>query len=95
MPLLLSWAGPLLVKVLAGLGIGFATYKGVGVLVNAMIATASSYGGGLTGEVAAMAGIMGLDVAFNLIISAWAAVAGIAALKGAASIVKLPSGGGG
>lgn len=69
--LLLFLAGPLVIKALVTLGIGIVTFVGVDALVSAALNEIVSRFSGLPAAVAQIAGLLGVDVAITIILSAY------------------------
>lgn len=75
MPILLAWIGPIIVRILAVLGIGMVFYEGFDVVTDQVYQYVVSATGSVTGDIAAILGLMGVDTCFNIWLSAMAAKA--------------------
>lgn len=60
-------AGPVARKVMLALGIGFLTFQGVDVAVSGALNAAKSSFGGVTGDVAQLIAMSGINWAFGII----------------------------
>ena len=59
-PWLIALAAPLAMRVLAALGVGWVTYSGVDLILDALVMQISSALGGMSGAAGQLAGKMGL-----------------------------------
>ncbi len=64
---LMAIAGPLARKVMLALGIGFLTFQGVDAAVSGALNAAKSAFGGLTGDIAQLIAISGINWAMGII----------------------------
>lgn len=64
---LMMIAGPLARKVLVALGIGFLTFQGVDAAISGALGAAKSSFGGVTGDVAQLIAISGINWAMGII----------------------------
>ena len=66
-------AVPLVLRVLAGLGIGVLTYTGVDTGLNALISQAQQSWGGLPGDVLGLASVAGIPSCLGIVMGAMTA----------------------
>lgn len=78
----LAMVGPIAMRVLSALGIGWLTFEGVSVLADAAVASAQGAWGGLSGAVLAMAGLVGLSDALGIMCGGLVARVALVSVKG-------------
>jgi len=65
---LLAMAGPLAVRVLAALGVGWVSYAGYQLVVTAVVSSVGGLWGGLPAAVAGLSGLLGLTTAVGVMV---------------------------
>lgn len=87
---LMAAVGPLAIRVLAALGIGWVTYETVGVLAQSVVTSAQAAWGGMVGPVVGMANLLGLSEAMGIMCGAL--VARVALVSSRAVLGRLNGG---
>lgn len=84
---------PLVARVLAALGMGLITYQGVTALTDQLRQAIGERFGGLAEDIAAIVGMLGIDTAMTIILSAYLAVLTINGIRNGATRLGSISGG--
>lgn len=84
---------PLVARVLAAIGMGLVTYQGVTALTDQLRQAIADRFGGLAEDIAAIVGLLGIDTAMTLILSAYVAVLTINGIRNGATRLGSVSGG--
>ena len=85
-------AGPLAIRVLFSLGVGFLTFKGVDKLLDTIYASVQGYLNGLPGVVVEMVGVMNVDRFIELVFTAYTVKMALKGMQASGLFTKMTFG---